>query len=121
MAEAVKETFIKSGTYGSPKIWITLMRQGRRVSVNTLAKFMAELGLTARRVRRRRVLTRAGKWPAAPDFVKRDFTADGPHRSRRVCRRLGVFPPKAPEPPPRECAGRSPVDCAPLNKNAAAP
>ncbi|KOV57278.1 hypothetical protein ADK64_40615 [Streptomyces sp. MMG1121] len=79
LAEAVKEIFTKSGdTYGSPKIWITLMRRGWRVSVNTIVKLMAELGLVARRVRRRRGLTRAGKRPAAPDFVKRDFTADGP-------------------------------------------
>nr|WP_237693782.1 IS3 family transposase [Streptomyces sp. SID2888] len=79
LAEAVKEVFTQSGgTYGSPKIWITLMRQGWRVSVNTIAKLMAELGLVARRVRRRRGLTRPGKRPAAPDFVKRDFTAEGP-------------------------------------------
>ncbi|MFJ1971179.1 IS3 family transposase [Streptomyces sp. NPDC087903] len=54
LAEAVKAACTKSGgTYGSPKIWITLMRQGRRVSVNTVAKLMAELGLVARRVHRR--------------------------------------------------------------------
>ncbi|GAA1918413.1 IS3 family transposase [Streptantibioticus ferralitis] len=77
LAEAVKETFTKSGgTYGSPKIWITLIRQGWRVSVNTVAKLMAELGLVARKVRRRSGLTRPGKRPAAPDFVKRDFTAE---------------------------------------------
>ncbi|MEU3773218.1 transposase [Streptomyces sp. NPDC032472] len=40
--------------HGSPKIWITLVRQGWRVSVNTIAKLMAELGLIARNVRRRR-------------------------------------------------------------------
>ncbi|WP_445519823.1 transposase [Streptomyces sp. NEAU-174] len=29
LAEAVKDVFTQSGgTYGSPKIWITLMRQG---------------------------------------------------------------------------------------------
>ncbi|MFD8097409.1 IS3 family transposase [Streptomyces malaysiensis] len=39
---------------------------------------MAELGLVARVVRRRSGLTRPGKRPAAPDFVKRDFTADQP-------------------------------------------
>ncbi|MFI5999357.1 IS3 family transposase [Streptomyces sp. NPDC051366] len=55
MTEAVTEEFAKSGgTYGSPKIWITLVRQGWRVSVNTIAKLMAELGLIARNVRRRR-------------------------------------------------------------------
>ncbi|QDO03820.1 IS3 family transposase [Streptomyces sp. RLB3-17] len=79
LAEAVQEEFTDSGgTYGSPKIWIRLVRQGWRVSVNTVAKLMAELGLVARKVRHRRGLTRPGKRPAAPDFVGRDFTAEAP-------------------------------------------
>ncbi|MFM9545047.1 IS3 family transposase, partial [Streptomyces turgidiscabies] len=79
LIEAVEEEFDTSGgTYGSPKIWIRLVRQGWRVSVNTIAKIMAELGLVARKVCRRRGLTRPGKRPAAPDFVRRDFTAEAP-------------------------------------------
>ncbi|MFD4723237.1 IS3 family transposase [Streptomyces sp. NPDC058423] len=79
LAEATKEVFTQSGgTYGSPKIWITLMRQGWRVSVNTIAKLMAELGLVARRVRRRRGLTGPGKRPAAPDSLKRTSPQMGP-------------------------------------------
>jgi len=79
LVEAVKGEFNDSGgTYGSPKIWIRLVRQGWRVSVNTIAKIMAERGLVARKVRRRRGLTRPGKRPAAPDFVRRDFTAEAP-------------------------------------------
>ncbi|WP_329353066.1 IS3 family transposase [Streptomyces sp. NBC_01261] len=79
LIEAVKGEFHTSGgTYGSPKIWIRLVRQGWRISVNTIAKIMAELGLVARKVRRRRGLTRPGKRPAAPDFVRRDFTAEAP-------------------------------------------
>jgi putative transposase len=66
------------GTYGSPKIWISLVREGWRVSVNTVAKIMAELGLVGRAARRRRSLTRPGKRAAAPDFVRRDVTADAP-------------------------------------------
>ncbi|MFF9010892.1 DDE-type integrase/transposase/recombinase [Streptomyces goshikiensis] len=46
--------------------------------MNTVAHLMAELGLAGRKVRRRRGLTRPGKRPAAPDFVRRDFTADAP-------------------------------------------
>ncbi|MFF2807096.1 IS3 family transposase [Streptomyces sp. NPDC058000] len=77
--EAVQEEFTDSGgTYGSPKIWITLVRKGWRVWVNTIAKIMAELGLAGRAVRRRRGLTRPGKRPASPDFVRRDFTAQAP-------------------------------------------
>ena len=79
LIEAVEEAFGTSGgTYGSPKIWIQLVRQGWRVSVNTIAKIMAELSLVARKVRRRRGLTRPGRRPAAPDFVRRDFTAEAP-------------------------------------------
>lgn len=41
LVEAVREEFDTSGgTYGSPKIWIRLGRQGWRVSVNTIAKIV---------------------------------------------------------------------------------
>jgi putative transposase len=63
------------GTYGSPKIFIELVRAGWRISVNTVARLMAELGLVARVVRRRAGLTRPGKRPAAPDWLRRDFSA----------------------------------------------
>nr|WP_267887659.1 IS3 family transposase [Streptomyces sp. TP-A0356] len=66
------------GTYGSPKVWITLVREGWRVLVNTVAKTMAELGLAGRKIRRRRGLTRPGRRAAAADFVRRDFSADAP-------------------------------------------
>ncbi|WP_159007372.1 IS3 family transposase [Streptomyces sp. NRRL S-813] len=78
LADAIRYIFDASGgTYGSPKVWITLVRQGWRVSVNTVAKLMAELGLAGRKIRRRG-LTRPGKRAAAPDFVRRDFTAEEP-------------------------------------------
>ncbi|MGW7171032.1 IS3 family transposase [Streptomyces sp. NPDC054884] len=79
LADEIREIFTGSGgTYGSPKIFILLVRKGWRISVNTVAKLMAELGLVARVVKRRSGLTRPGKRPAAPDFVKRDFTAEEP-------------------------------------------
>ncbi|MFD4143078.1 IS3 family transposase [Streptomyces sp. NPDC058572] len=78
-ADAIRQIFDASGgTYGSPEVWITLVRQGWRVSVNTVAELMAELGLVGRRIRRRRGLTRPGKRPAFPDFVRRDFSATAP-------------------------------------------
>jgi transposase InsO family protein len=78
-ADAIRQIFDESGgTYGSPKVWITLVRQGWRVSVNTVAKLMAELDLAGRKIRRRRGLTRPGKRPAFPDFVRRDFSATAP-------------------------------------------
>ncbi|GAA3826089.1 hypothetical protein GCM10022226_53540 [Sphaerisporangium flaviroseum] len=67
-----------AGTYGSPRITRDLHQEGWRVSVNTVAARMAELGLVARERRKPRGLTRAGKRPAAPDLVRRQFTAVAP-------------------------------------------
>lgn len=79
LADAIRQIFDASGgTYGSPKVRITLVRQGWRVSVNTVARLMAGLDLTGRKIRRRRGPTRPGKRPVFPDFVRRDFTADAP-------------------------------------------
>jgi putative transposase len=64
------------GTYGSPRITADLREAGWTVSKNTVAAVMRELGLAARRKRRRRATTRPGKgrW-RAPDLVRRDFPA----------------------------------------------
>lgn len=79
LSEAIERIFKDSGgTYGSPKIFIELVRAGWRVSVNTVARLMAELGLVARVVRRRAGLTRPGKRPAAPDWPRRGFSAPAP-------------------------------------------
>jgi putative transposase len=64
------------GTYGSPRITAGLREAGWKVSENTVAEVMRELGLAARRKHKRRSATRPGKgrW-RAPDLVKRDFPA----------------------------------------------
>src|SRR5206468_9845811 len=64
------------GTYGSPRITADLRDAGWRVSENTVAGIMAELGLAARRKKKRTATTRPGKgrW-RGPDLVKRDFPA----------------------------------------------
>jgi transposase InsO family protein len=64
------------GRRGSPMIAADLRDVGWRVSKNTVAAVMAEMGLAARPRRRRKGTTRPGKgrW-RAPDLVKRDFPA----------------------------------------------
>ena len=64
------------GKRGSPMITADLKDAGWRVSENTVAALMAEMGLAARPKRRRRGTTRPGKgrW-RAPDLIKRDFAA----------------------------------------------
>ena len=64
------------GKYGSPRITADLREAGWMVSKNTVAAVMRELGLAARRKKKRRSSTRPGKgrW-RAPDLVKRDFLA----------------------------------------------
>lgn len=48
------------GTFGSPRITADLRDQGWRVSENTVAKVMAEMGLAARAKHRRKATTRQG-------------------------------------------------------------
>jgi putative transposase len=76
-AEVVRLFRAHHGTYGSPRITADLRDEGWAVSVNTVAAVMRELGLAARRRKRRRSLTRQGKgrW-RAPDLVGRDFSAE---------------------------------------------
>jgi putative transposase len=75
-AEVARLFRLHDGKYGSPRITADLREAGWRVSENTVAALMRELGLAARRKRRRRATTRPGKgrW-RAPDLVKRDFPA----------------------------------------------
>jgi putative transposase len=75
-AEVARLFALHGGRYGSPRITADLRDAGWRVSENTVAQIMRELGLAARRKRRRRSGTRPGKgrW-RAPDLVKRDFPA----------------------------------------------
>lgn len=79
--EQIRRLFTASGgTYGSPRITDDLHEAGWRVSQNTVAARMVELGLAGRAPKRRRSLTRQGRRPVARDLVRRVFT-----RWRRTC------------------------------------
>ena len=73
-AEVARLFRVHDGKYGSPRITADLRDAGWRVSENTVAALMRELGLAARRKKKRKATTRPGKgrW-RAPDLVKRDF------------------------------------------------
>jgi len=75
-AEVARLFRVHDGKYGSPRVTADLREAGWRVSENTVAAVMRELGLAARRKKKRRATTRPGKgrW-RAPDLVKRDFPA----------------------------------------------
>ena len=75
-AEVARLFRFHDGKYGSPRITADLKDAGWRVSENTVAGLMRELGLAARRKHKRKATTRPGRgrW-RAPDLVKRDFPA----------------------------------------------
>jgi transposase InsO family protein len=75
-AEVARLFTLHEGKYGSPRITADLREAGWRVSENTVAAVMHELGLAARRKKKRKSTTRPGRgrW-RAPDLVKRDFPA----------------------------------------------
>jgi putative transposase len=77
LAAAIAALFARhKGTYGSPRITADLNEAGWRVSVNTVAAVMVELGLVARPKRKRRGLTKPDKAARkAPDLLKRNFAA----------------------------------------------
>jgi transposase InsO family protein len=80
-AEIARLFAAHNGAYGSPRVAADLRAAGWRVSENTVAGLLRELGLAARRSRRRKASTRPGKgrW-RAPDLVKRKFAAGGINR-----------------------------------------
>ena len=76
-AEVARLFAAHRGKRGSPMIAADLRDAGWRVSKNTVAALMAEMGLAARPKRRRGGTTRPGKgrWKA-PDLIKRDVPAE---------------------------------------------
>jgi putative transposase len=68
------------GTYGSPRIYRELKRQGVRCSENRVARLMRLRGLRARQTKTYKTTTRRNKAdPVAPNVLKRDFEAERPN------------------------------------------
>lgn len=62
-------------TYGSPRVWGQLRRNGVRVGMKRVARLMAECGLIGAHARKKWRRGRANMAPA-PDLVERDLTAE---------------------------------------------
>ena len=68
------------GLHGSPRLHADLRDAGWMVTEKTVADSMRRQGLVARKVKRRRGLTKQDKTaPKFPDLVNRDFTAAAPN------------------------------------------
>jgi putative transposase len=72
-----------AGTYGSPRVWLELRRQGVRCGRKRVERIMREHGLQGAFLRKgwKGGSTRQNpRHTAAPDLVERDFTATAPNR-----------------------------------------
>jgi transposase InsO family protein len=83
LTEQIQRIHAESGeTYGSPKVWAQLRREGIRVSRKRVERLMRQAGLQGAFVRKpKRSWTRRD--PAAtpaPDLVNRQFTAPAPNQ-----------------------------------------
>ena len=75
------------GTFGAPKVFAELRRRGVSTSHKRVARIMREngrTGITRRRAKRPKGKSKqaASQANAAPDPVRREFSADGPDRPR---------------------------------------
>ena len=88
LSAKISEIYAASrGVYGAPKVFAELRRAGVRTSRKRVARLMRENGWagTTRGCARRPKGERRAAAPqanAAPDPVRRDFSADGPDRAR---------------------------------------
>jgi transposase InsO family protein len=82
LTEEIKVAFEESGeTYGSPRIYQVMRKLGLMCSKNRVARLMRAEGLRAKQTRRLRATTKRNKaHRAAPNRLKRDFSADRPNQ-----------------------------------------
>lgn len=72
-----------AATYGSPRVWLELRRQGVRCSRKRVERLMRENGLQGAHLRKKSKHGSTRQDPnhtAAPDLVDRDFRATAPNR-----------------------------------------
>jgi putative transposase len=68
-------------TYGSPRIWNALRRQGHGVGEHRVARLMREAGIRAKTVKKWRATTHSTHGlPVAMNTLKRQFTVEAPNR-----------------------------------------
>jgi transposase InsO family protein len=69
------------GTYGSPRIYRQLKRQGVACSENRVARLMRLRSLRAKQTKHYKATTKRHKsHPVAPNLLKRDFVAERPNQ-----------------------------------------
>ena len=82
LADKIRDVHAYSrGTYGAPRIHAELADQGVHVGRKRIARLMKQNALQGASKRKWTTTTvRSASYEAAPDLVKRDFTADGPNQ-----------------------------------------
>ena len=82
LIEKIKVVHAESGeTYGSPRIYRELKKQGVPCSENRVARLMRLYHIRAKQIRRYKSTTKRNKaHPVAPNLLKRDFTAEHPNQ-----------------------------------------
>jgi transposase InsO family protein len=68
-------------TYGSPRIWDALVKQGHRIGEHCVARLMRQAGIRAKTVTKGRATTQSQhRFPVAANILDRAFTVEAPNR-----------------------------------------
>jgi putative transposase len=68
-------------TYGSPRIWDALVKQGHRIGEHRVARLMRQAGIRAKTVKQWRATTQSQhRFPVAANTLDRTFTVAAPNR-----------------------------------------
>lgn len=68
-------------TYGSPRIWDALVKQGHRIGEHRVARLMRQDGIRAKTVKKWRATTQSQhRFPVAANTLERAFTVEAPNR-----------------------------------------